>query len=313
MTVTSIVGPTSSIRRVPYLTVDMFTTHSRAGVQIENLVPKGTPADREAEVARFIESASSWMDDHADDQIFSATEDTVLQQVNVDRNGFVTIHPRFVPVIGLTAFSIGSLPSNLSSLTSLSGIAVLSDSFSVPVWPLAAMTSSQGPIQFGGVNAPWDQAWCQYTYVNGYPVTLLTADVAAGATSIPVEDTTGIVSGRTWLTIYSGKTRYRFLAGTVSTADAGGLGTGPGTVGCAAVPAAINNPDSKVMVSALPPSLIEACVLVTRAFIKQRSGGTVSASSATTREPGKGRRNAGDDLAEAYEIIWRHRQTATTS
>lgn len=310
--VTSIVGVTSTPRQTPYITVDMFKTHARAGVQVENLVPKGQPADQEAALARYIESASSWMDDHAE-MTFVATMDTVVQQVNVDRSGFVEIHPRFIPCIGLTAFAIGSLPSNMGSLTSLSGAVVTERALHVPVYPLAALTSSQGPIQFGGVNAPWDEAWCQYTYVNGYPVTTLTASVAQGATSISVADTTGIVARRTWLTAYSGKTRYNFLAGTVSTADAGGLGSGPGTVGCAAVPAAINNPDIPVMVSALPSSLIEACVLVTRAMIKQKGGGAVAATSANTRSAKEGKQNAGDDFAEAWEIIKNNMQVAVTT
>lgn len=312
--VTSVVSPTSSLRQTPYITTDMFKYHSRAGVQVENLVPKGGPQDQEAALAGFIESASSWMDEHAE-QIFAATQDTVVQQVNVDRSGFVEIHPRFIPVVGLTAFAIGSLPSNMTSVTSLSGAVCTADAIHVPVYPLAMLTSSQGPIQFGGIDTPWDQAWCQYTYVNGYPVTTLTADVSAGATSIPVLDTTGIVAGKTWLTIYSGKTRYRFLAGTVSTADAGGLGTGPGTVVCAATPAAIDNPaSSPVLVSALPSSLIEACVLVTRAMIKQRSGGAVSAQTATNRESRQTRRgNAGDDFADAWDIIQKAMQVAVTT
>lgn len=310
--VVSIVSPTSATRQTPYITVDMFKTHARAGVQVENLAPKGTPADQEAALARYIESASSWMDEHAE-MIFAATTDTVVQQVNVDRQGFVEIHPRFVPVVGLTSFAIGSLPSNMGSLTTLSGAVVTADAIHVPVYPLAALTSSEGPIQFGGVNSPWDEAWCQYTYVNGYPVTTLTASVAAGATSISVLDTTGIVAGKTWLTIYSGKTRYRFLAGAVGTADAGGLGSGPGTVTCAAAPAAINNPDISVMVSALPSSLIEACVLVTRAMIKGKGGGAVAATSATTRGSKEGKNNAGDDYAEAWDIIHRAMQVAVTT
>lgn len=310
--VTSIVSPVSATRQVPYITADMFKTHARAGVQVENLVPKGTPADIEAALTRYVASASSWMDDHAE-MIFAATADTVVQQVNVDRNGFVEIYPRFIPVIGLTAFAIGSLPSNMGSLTSLAGAVVTDKAIHVPVWPLAALTSSEGPIQFGGVNAPWDEAWCQYTYVNGYPVTTLTADVAAGALSISVLDTTGIVQGKTWLTIYSGKTEYTFLAGAVSTADAGGLGFGPGTVGCASVPAAINNPDIPVLVSALPSSLTEACVLVTRAMIKTKGGGAVSASSASTRSAKEGKQNSGDDFAEAWEIIRNNMQVAVTT
>lgn len=310
--VTSIVSPTSAQRLTPYITADAFKTHARAGVQVENLVPKGSPADQEAALTQYIEAASAWIDERAE-MTFAATVDTVVQQVNVDNQGFVEIHPRYIPVIGLTAFSVGALPSQLQALDSLAGAVVTTDAIHVPVYPLAMLSSSQGPIQFGGINSPWDQAWCQYTYVNGYPVTTLTADVAQGATSVPVLDTTGIVAGKTWLTIYSGKTRYRFLAGTVSTADAGGLGTGPGTVGCVAVPFAIDNPDIATQVSALPSNLIMATVLVTRGLIKQKGSGAVAASSMSNRMPRQGRQNAGDDFAEAWEIIERAMQVAVTT
>jgi len=311
--VTSAVSVVSAQRVTPYITPDMFRTHARAGVQIDNLVPKGTAADNEAALALYIEEGSSWVDLNAE-RIFSSTVDTVQTQVNVDRQGFVEIHPRYIPVIGLTAFAIGPIPSELQPLSSLSGIGWLQDGgFSVPVYPLA-LTSSQGPIQFGGgIGCPWDQAWCQYSYVHSWPITYLAADVAAGATSISVLDTTGIVAGKTWLTIYSGKTRYSFLAGTVSTADAGGLGVGPGTVGCSAVPVAIDNPVSNpVMVSALPSTGVLAVALATRAIIKQKGSGAVSATNASSRTPSEGRRNAGDDFAEAWSLIQRMMQVAVT-
>lgn len=309
---TSVVSPTSIQRMTPYITGDMFKTHARAGVQVESLVPKGTPADQEAALLGYIEQGSAWIDRHAE-QSFAATADTVQQQVNVGRDGFAEIHPRFIPVIGLTAFSVGPAPSQLSALSSLSGVGFLPDGgFTVPVFQLA-LTSSQGPIQFGGITCPWDQAWCQYTYVNGYPITYLTAaTLAAGATSVAVADTTGIVAGKTWLTIYSGKTRYRFLAGTVSNADAGGLGTGAGTVGCAAVPFAIDNPAGQpVMVSALPPDLILASVLATRGIIKQK--GITAVVTPTARSQARGRHNAGDDLTEAWELVQKVMQTAVTA
>lgn len=310
--VTSAVSVVSAQRTTPYITPDMFKTHARAGVQVDNLVPKGQPADNEAALALYIEEGSSWVDLHAE-RTFVSTLDTVQTQVNVDNRGFVEIHPRYTPVIGLTAFSIGPTPSDLQALSSLSGIGWLQDGgFSVPVYPVS-LTSSEGPIQFGGVGCPWDQAWCQYSYAHSYPVTYLTADVSAAATSIPVLDTTGIVAGRTWLTIYSGKTRYRFLATSVSTADSGGLGTGPGTVGCAAVPVAIDNPVSNpVMVSALPSVGILAVVLATRAIIKQKGSGSVSATNASSRATSEGRRGAGDDFAEAWENVQRMMQVAVT-
>lgn len=300
----SLVGLTSPQRTTPYITSDMFKLHSRAGVQVESLAPKGAPVDQQTALDSFIEQASSWMDEQAE-MTFAASLDTWSGFTNVSTNGFVEVYPRYRPVIGITAFSVGPSPSLMSPMSSFTGAVVHENSISVPTFPLAAMTSSEGPIQFGGISAPYDQAFTQYSYVHGYPVTLLTADVAAGANQITVADTTGIVAGQTWLTVRSGRTRYRFLATSVSTADAGGLGFGPGTVGCSVpAPALVVNPDVAIQVDSLPAVLITACVLVTRAFIKGKTPSTPARS-------GKERKTtAGDDYQEAWEIIRKFAQVS---
>lgn len=299
----SLVGATTPKRSVPYITPDMFRLHSRAGVQTENLVKGGTPADQEAALLEFIEEAGSWVDDQAE-QTFAAALDVVSGQVNVGNNGFVDIYPRYQPPIGLASFSIGPLPSDMTAMTSFSGAMVTEFGFSVPTFSGVPLTSSQGPLQFGGIGAPWDQAWCTYGYVFGYPVTYLGADVAAASTSISVADTTGMVAGQTWLKIYAGRAQVRRLVNSVSTADAGGLGFGPGVIGVDSIAAAIPNPpDIPIMVSALPPSLILANVLITRALIKGKTPSTPAR--------GKERKTtAGDDYAEAAKIISRHRLVA---
>lgn len=294
----SLVGATTPRRTVPYLTTDMFRTHVRAGVQTENLVKGGEPADQEAALLEYIEEGASWVDDQAE-QSFAAQVDTVAGRVDVSRDGFVDIYPRHQPVIGLTAFSIGGLPTTMSALSTFSGAMVTEFGFSVPVLPLASLTSSEGPLQFGGVGAPWSDAFCQYSYVFGYPVTYLSASVAAAATSISVADTTGIVAGQTRLKIYSGRTQVSRLATSVSTADAGGLGSGPGVIGVDSILNAIPNPDIPVMVSALPPSLILANVLAIRAIIKGKTPSTAIRGKERKATPG-------DDFAEAAEIIRRH-------
>lgn len=299
-----VVGVVPQPRLTPYLSIDMFKNHRRRGVQVDNLVPRGSPAEQDAALAEVIESASAWVDNTILG-ILAATADTELKQVNVNRRGFASIHPRFRPVIALTSFQIGATPATMRALTDLNGSAVTLNQFSVPVFPLA-LTSSAGPLQFGNVAAPSDQAWVQYTYQNGYPVTALTAPAAAGATQISVADTTGIVQGQTWLTIYALQNRIRLLAGAVSTAPAAGqVGTGPGTVGCTALPSAVPNSTSyPTMVSALPPDVIEAVVLVSRAIIKETGGGSVVASGSRSISAGeKDPFGAGDDYAEAEAFL----------
>lgn len=305
MVLAQAVGVTPQPRLTPYLSIDMFKNHRRRGVQVDNLVPRGTPAEQDAALAEVIESASAWIDNTVLG-ILAATSDTELRQVNVNKQGYVSIHPRFRPIIALTAFQIGYTPNTMQALTDFTGTGVTLNRMAVPVSPLA-LTTSQGPIQFGNVSTPMDQAWCQYTYQNGYPVTSLTAAAAAGATSISVADTTGIVQGQTYLTIYALQNRIRFLAGAVSTAAASGqVGTGPGTVGVpGGLPSAVpNNSSYPTMVTALPPDAIEACVLVTRAIIKETGGGAVVASGSRSISEGeKDPYGAGDDYLEAADFL----------
>jgi hypothetical protein len=292
---TPIVGVTSAPRLTPYISVPMFKYHARRGVAVDQLVPRGMPADQDAALLQYIESAAAYTDSVCQ-QILAATYDTVLDTVNVGRDGCARVHPRYRPVIALAEFSIGGSPGSLQALADLSGVGVQQNRFVVPVvGGSLPVNTSQGPIQFGGARAPMDEAWIRYTYVNGFPVTALTESASSGATSISVVDTTGVVPSNTWLTIYAGADRFRFLAGAVSTAGPAGIGTGPGTVVCPALPNAVSNVGPQaVMVSALPSDVIEAQVLITRAFIKD---------APAYKPGGDGEPGSGDDLVEAVALL----------
>ena len=306
MTATAIVGATSPPRLTPYMSVPMFKTDSRRGVPVDQLVPGGDDYENELALSGYIEDASAAMDSYCQ-QILAATMDTQTKRVSVARTGYVNVHPRYIPVIGVTSFAIGSTPGTVAPLASLAGAIVAPDMFSIPAYAGALpINTNQGPIQFGSPAVVPGQAWATYTYANGFPVTTLTAPITAGATSISVADTTGIVAGLTWLTVYSGQSRKRFLAGTVSTAPTGGLGTGPGTVACAAGTFdkdVTTTGKWAVMVSALPPDAIQACVLLTRAFIKESGGANLSTPTIAANGSGSGDNGAGDDIAKAYEIL----------
>lgn len=305
--VTSIVSAISPNQTRPYLSAAMFKLYRRRGVSAENLVPKGNPQDQDAALLEYIAEASSWCDDIAN-QTLGATLFTDQQTVNVDRWGYVTIAPPVRPILGVTAFAIGPTVDQLTDLTVLDGIDVQEGILKVPAFGTAMLTSSAGPIQFTPMRAPFDRAVCRYSVVHGYPVTVLTADAAAGAATLEVADTTGIIAGQTWLTLHAGRARHRFLATTVSTADAGGIGTGPGVVGCSPVlPVAvsISDPADPPMLSGMPGSLIYAVTLATQGMIK--GGSPASARMSSTAGKASGQKSsapgAGDDFAAAEEIL----------
>jgi hypothetical protein len=142
--------------------------------------------------------------------------------------------------------------------------------------------------------------------VNGFPITTLSQAVAQGATSISVADTTGIVAGQTWMTIEALDTSFIFLAGAVSTAGSNGIGTGPGTVVCSAVPRAITaTTPYPIMVTSLPEDAIEACTLIVRALIKMSGGGNLAGfTSAAGNVGGAGGGNSPiDDMTTAEAML----------
>ena len=298
------IGLTTTQNVKPIMSVDMFKFQRRRGVSLD-LVPGGIETENDAALAQIIQAATDWMFGICL-QTLAATTDTVRDTVNVGRDGYARIFPRYRPVIAVTDVQFGSDVEGLSPLSSLANIDVQTDGFAVPVSGTGGYTwTSQGPLQFGTVTAPMYQALVQYTYVNGYPHTWLTAAAAQGATSIALDDTTGIVEGNTWLTIYAGANQFRFLAGAVSNA-VNGLGTGPGSVVCPALPYAVANTGAyPTFVSAMPGNAIEAGALAVRSFIKSASVGNVSAG-ATAKAGGQLARDplgAGADLVAAEKML----------
>lgn len=297
------IGVTTTQTVKPIMSLDMFKFQRRHGVDLR-LVPQGSEIDNDAALARIIQQASDWMFGICL-QTLNATLDTVRDHVNINRRGEAVVYPRYRPVIAVTEILMGGDVANLAALSSLANVDVQESSFTVPTGPSLPVMSSAGPLQFGPVVAPLDRALVQYTYVNGYPHAFLTAPAEAGATSIALDDTTGIIEGNTWLTIYAGRSQFRFLAGAVSNA-VNGLGFGAGSVTCPALPYAVTNrADYPTLVSAMPGNALTAGELAIRSIIKSSSAGNISAPTAAGGTP---QRNpdplgAGADLAAAEKML----------
>lgn len=303
MTVTPVVNPTTAPHTTPYLSLDMFKYHSMRGVPVNALVPNGTPQDQDAALAAYIEQATAMMDDWLSTSL-AASVDIETGPVNL-RDGYINFQPKLRPVLALLAFSYGPALGQLTAYTSLDGASVTDNTVRVPIGPFGNWTSNQGPLQLGPPGALPDRGFGQWTICNGFPVTWLTQAETAGATLLHVADTTGIIAGNTQLTVQAGANRFRFIAGTVSTAGSSGFGAGPGTVVCPALPYDVPNSAAyPTYVTGLPPSLIQAAVLGTRSLIKQTSAGNLT----TTNVGGNRTRDtdplrAGDDLAMMYKLL----------
>lgn len=297
-----VVGQTSAAYSVPYLSIDMFRHHARRGVATNSLVIDGDQADQDAALADYIAQATSKIDSYLLGTLAS-TLDTEVGPVMVNRQGYAIVVPRYRPIVALTAFAGGPNIAQLTEFGDLSGASVESGRILVPVGPYGTWSTNQGPLQLGRAAPIPGELYARWTTCNGYPVTWLTESVDTGGLVLPVADTTGIVAGRTPLTLQAGRYRQRFVPTAVSTADASGLGTGPGTI---TLPSGLMQPaDNRAAyptyVTGLPDDVIAAAVLMTRGLIKLTAGGNISGSSQATKI--KDPEGAGDDIARAYEMI----------
>ena len=251
-------GGTTKLFSTPYLTVDEFKAAPTA-IDYNNLVANSAdPAAQDAELANVIARASSWIDTYCN-QVLAATVETEKQRVRFSPDGYLRIHPNYSPVVALTAMSYGSQPTGLTTYNDPS-IAWVEEQSIVFPWAMGNTYSSAGQLQFGLPASPRGYVFCQYTYVSGYANTTLATNSAASASTITVADGTGIVAGSR-LTIFDGMNTQTF---TVADSYSFGSTTVPinGTLTSAHT--------AGVAISALPPAVKQAAILLTTAFLKIR-------------------------------------------
>jgi hypothetical protein len=293
---TPAIGATTLHPTAPFVTTSMFRQEP-TGVALDNLVAGGTPQQQEAKLSDEIMRASSDMNVFcygASGGVLTATTDTEAMRLPVDRVGYFRLTPRFTPVRALTAFSWGVDAASMTAVTDLSHVEVELGRIGVPAYPFTGM-SSAGPLQFGAPAAYGSTLWTQFSYVNGWPRTTLTAAAAQGAQSITVADATGIFAGLTQLTI-------RDPVGGTETFTA--TSVNGNTIGCPPL-AYGHTPGSGtagvIQVDGLPEALITACVEITTGLLKRRAQDAV-------RGPAKGKQvsdtAAGEDnFSVGYEML----------
>lgn len=281
---------------IPYLTIEEFKD-APTSIDIDNLVFNSQdPDDQDAELANVIARASSWCDTFCN-QVLAATVESEQQRSRYSQDGSIRFHPRYSPVVALLSLEYG-YPPNLMSLSDCSVAWVEDEEVIVPNATLGTWTS-QGPLQFGAMSTGGrNEVFLKYSYVNGYANTTIVTAVA-GATSLTVADGKGILAGQ-MLKIYDGQYTENV---TVASTYVFGSNTVP-----------INAPLvyshlPTVSISALPPAIKQACILVTTAFLKTR--GDSSMTMQVTTSPGTALPNAdkvGQEIALAMQLLQPYRR-----
>ena len=268
---------------IPYITATEFL-NAPTGIQTGNITTGELPA--------LILRASSWMDLECH-QVLAATTDTEFCEIRVQRDGTFAVLPRCFPIRAVTSVSVGPYPNDLTALTTLTNVAVQNRRFVVYNGSLPSVTF-RGPIQFGP-NWSDSEQWCQYTYVNGYPVTTLQSLCASNASSITVVNGTGIVPGMT-LTLTDDPNTETVTVGSTY------------TFGSTTVPLVANTVSAHaagVAVSAMPPGLKQIAILATAGFIVERGTDALvmaSLDAAPTRQS-TGMGGGNDFLQQARQML----------
>ena len=283
---------TTNAFSTPYLTLNEYKNAPTA-IDIDNLVFNSQDPDvQDSELANVIARASSWIDTYCN-QVLAATVEQEQQRSRYTKwDGSIRLHPRYNPIIALTSFNYG-YPTNMASLGDCSSAWIEDQEIIIPNAVIGNWTS-QGPLSFGAFGGgPANEVFLKYTYVAGYTNTTIVTAVA-GASTLTVLSGIGIIAGQ-MLKIYDGQYSER-----VTVADTYVFGSTTVPV----VTPLLYDHAANVAISALPPAIKEAAILVTTSFLKVR--GDAAMTMAITTIPSQSLPNAdnvGQEIAMAMQLL----------
>ena len=280
----------------PYITVAEYKS-APTSIDYDNLVVGGNAAAQDAELANVILRASSYMDEYFNANL-NASDYTETQRTRFTSDGFIALHPNNAPIISLNSFQYGPNPNNLVPLNDPSLGWFENQQIIIPLSNIATGYSSQGPLQFGGYGVPRQQIYCKYNYVAGY-VNNPIASATAGATSLVMQDPTGIIAGEHYQ-IWDG-TKFENI--TISS----NYTYGSTTVQLAA-PLAFTH-SAGVLLGNIPNSIKQACILITTAFLRIRGDSSMTMSVTTFPQANiDGANRYGGEIKLALDIVDKYRR-----
>jgi hypothetical protein len=240
--------------RVPYITPGEFRAHP-TGMETNQLVPGGTKAANDQALLQVIRRASSYADGLCN-KILAATLDTQTDKPIVQRDGTVRVALDNSPVVGVTSAAAGLRPGSLVDLVE------------GPDWDLSGRIFTVPTCLPRG-----ERVHVKVQYINGWANAVLTADAAAGASSLTVSNGLGIIPGMT-LTL-SGAEASEFVVVDPSYSPSAALG--PVTVPLAAP--LLSAYAAGDVFTAIPAEVKLAVILLTCAIIKTRGASAVVMAS----------------------------------
>ena len=281
----------------PYLTTTEYL-NAPTSIDTGNLIPNGAASVQLTALAEVIGRASSWIDGFVTGSAYgtlNSTSNVENARVWGSYRNTLIVHPRYWPITEVQTFQYSSLAggvtsNNAASITPSANITVYPDYFEVALAGVIAL----------GLNAPSGimrgyEYDCQWTYVNGFPNTTLSASVAAGAASVNVVSGIGIYPG-SLLTLFD-------APNDEGVAVASNYVPG-GTVIPLTANLAYNHAVGSTLTN-LPKSVKQAAILLTSALIKQRGSGALEVADmgVITKMSGEFPQGEDSDIGLAVDLL----------
>lgn len=176
---------------LPFVTTASFAAHPTF-LDLNNLRSGDSSlADQTDELNNILLMASNWANDFCRMPLHAHTQ-VENGRIRPDRWGRLFVYPDHKPVRSVSSIAWGYTIGGLNVFTNPT---VFVEDGAMIIYQLSAAGYSwSGPLQFG-VPVGDMPLYVTTTYVAGYANTILTANAAQAATSISVQDPTGILPG----------------------------------------------------------------------------------------------------------------------
>lgn len=272
-----------------YITVEEYRAAPTA-LQTNNLVPGGSQAVQDAELASLIEKASRQLDIWALQPLYATAGSQNDERVRV-RDGDLILRAHQDRVKQLTSVSWGC---QWTTMTTLTNPACFIEENHIRVQINGAGTVWTGALNLGGPTQ--GSVFANWSYVAGWATTRLTNACLSTATTITVDNPAGIVGAGsgvapTILTITDTDGATKTQATVASVTGNTVTLTAPIGVGFNAGAGVAENEDIK-----------QAAILAVSHYIKARKGsGVVMSKNPVNAAKGE----LGDEMAEAQQIAER--------
>lgn len=237
----------------PYITPAEYLA-SPTGVNVSQLVPRGTEDQNKDALRTVISRASAYADAFCK-QVLNATVEVTSGRYRLQRTGIMRVPLTYSPALAIESIQVGFSPSQMTALTDMGNVWLDRKVVTFPI-------GSTPILPVFGATAPDGYCYVIVEYVNGYANSELTAPSVIGATSVTVASTVGMYPG-VELTINDPGNTESVIISSVS-----------GNVVSFTTPLVFAH-EAGNNISALPDSIKQAIVLLTSALIKTRGSEAV--------------------------------------